>query len=310
MIKTYLPVLILLLQLPLFGSEGGIGRYFPGTYAGVQAAILAPEGPGLYLTDVSTYYVGRERTFQLSPTGDLVRVIAKGESYENELGFVYVPKIDWKNVYFGFGAAVPFTTVRAHLRFPDLHTDKTDKSGWTFGDIFFHPFLLELDYHPHYFLATVRIYTPSAWFHKTNAASPGSHFWTYVPALAYTYFKKEEGLDFSVYAGIDLNTKNHATQYTSGAMAHIDVTINQSFKNGFGIGITGSWMQQITNDTGTLAKLLHGYKGRALGIGPDLTYSYRNGNFGLDFELIWEHEFNTHNRIHGNNIFFNINAKL
>ena len=80
------------------------------------------------------------------------------------------------------------------------------------------------------------------------------------------------------------------------------------FKNGLGVGLVSSWIHQITDDQGTTADALDGFRGRAFGIGPAFTYSMHVGTCHLDFNACWVHEFENKNYVEGN--MFMVNATL
>ena len=80
------------------------------------------------------------------------------------------------------------------------------------------------------------------------------------------------------------------------------------FKNGFGIGFVESWIQQITDDGGSVPAGLHGFRGRAFGIGPIVTYSTKLGKSHLDFSARWIHDFDVSKRVEGDG--FNFTASL
>jgi len=57
-------------------------------------------------------------------------------------------------------------------------------------------------------------------------------------------------------------------------MFHWDVMVIQHLSERVGFGVIGSNLTQITNDTGPIANFLHGFEGRAWGIGP-MAFTWR-----------------------------------
>ena len=82
-----------------------------------------------------------------------------------------------------------------------------------------------------------------------------------------------------------------ATLYDNGIISDLEGLAIKRFKNGFGIGFVGSWIQQVTDDGGKAAQALNGFVGRAFGIGPIVTYSTKLGKSHLDFSARWIHDF-------------------
>jgi uncharacterized membrane protein len=72
------------------------------------------------------------------------------------------------------------------------------------------------------------------------------NYWTFTPTLSYTYFDMKRGLDLSVVAGIDFNTRNPDTDYTSGALAHVDASLMQYLSKNFAIGMVRQWLIELT----------------------------------------------------------------
>lgn len=80
----------------------------------------------------------------------------------------------------------------------------------------------------------------------------------------------------------------------------LEGTIIKRFKSEFGIGVIGSWIQQLNDDGGAMADSLNGFVGHAFGVGPILTYTTKLGKkSNLDFNARWVHEFENHNRPEG-----------
>src|SRR5439155_13421738 len=71
---------------------------------------------------------------------------------------------------------------------------------------------------------------------------------------------------------MEFDTGDPAANYDNGILSDLEVLAIKRFKNGFGIGFVESWIQQITDDGGSVPAGLHGFRGRAFGIGPIITY--------------------------------------
>lgn len=69
----------------------------------------------------------------------------------------------------------------------------------------------------------------------------------------------------------------------------------KTYKNGWGIGGVFGWIQQYSADKGGLADRLDGFKGRSLGVGPNVGYSTKIGRdkktqFSFTARVIYEFE--------------------
>jgi hypothetical protein len=54
---------------------------------------------------------------------------------------------------------------------------------------------------------------PNGAWENGDIASIGLNYWTFTPAIAFTYLVPEHGLDLSASLGVDINTKNTDTDY-------------------------------------------------------------------------------------------------
>jgi len=64
--------------------------------------------------------------------------------------------------------------------------------------------------------------------------------------------------------------------------------------------VIGSNLTQIINDTGSVAKFLHGFEGRAWGVGPLALYVAKLEKPGIFLQLRWINEFEVANLLKGN----------
>jgi hypothetical protein len=92
--------------------------------------------------------------------------------------------------------------------------------------------------------------------------------WTVMPNFGHTYLWKKRGLEFDNFVGFDIYSQNTTTNYTSGTVFHWDAMVVQYLSKRVGFGAIGANVTQITKDSGAVANLLHGFEGRAWGVGP------------------------------------------
>ena len=72
----------------------------------------------------------------------------------------------------------------------------------------------------------------------------------------------------------------------------------------------GSNLTQITNDTGPVANFLHGFEGRAWGVGPLLLYVAKVEKPGVVLQLRWVNEFRVTNLLKGNTLMLGVTLTL
>jgi hypothetical protein len=107
---------------------------------------------------------------------------------------------------------------------------------------------------------------------------------------------------------MEFDTEDTATHYQNGILSDLEVLAIKRFKCGLGIGVVGSWIQQVTDDRGATADVLSGFSGRALGIGPIVTYSTKLGKSHLDLNARWVHDLDVSKRVEGDG--FNLSVSL
>lgn len=128
--------------------------------------------------------------------------------------------------------------------------------------------------------------------------------------MAYTKIFPQANVELSAAWGLQFDTENTATHYQNGILSDLEGTIIKRFKSEFGIGVIGSWIQQLNDDGGAMADNLNGFVGHAFGVGPILTYSTKVGKSNLDFNARWVHEFENRNRPEGDLFQFSANLKF
>jgi len=102
-------------------------------------------------------------------------------------------------------------------------------------------------------------------------------------------------------------------------MFHWDGMVIQYLSMRAGFGVIGSNLTQITNDTGgfrvpgfnlTTATFLHGFEGRAWGVGPMALYVAKVEKPGVVLQLRWVNEFEVTNLLKGNTLMLGVTLTL
>lgn len=155
-------------------------------------------------------------------------------------------------------------------------------------------------------------YAPTGNYTAGKLANTGKNFWTVSPSIELMYLGKQNGIEASLFTGVDFNSENKDTNYKSGTQFHMDGTLAQHFPlwGGLaGVGINGYYYKQIAADSGSGATL-GDFKGMTTGAGPAISYTTKVGQHGITGELKWLHEFETKNRLEGDIIFFKLIATM
>ena len=118
---------------------------------------------------------------------------------------------------------------------------------------------------------------PTGEYDKNRLANLSTNTWTFIPGVAYTKIFPKANVEVSATWGLQFDTENTATGYHNGILSDLEGTVIKRFKPDFGIGVIGSWIDQLTDDGGTTADRLNGFVGRAFGVGPITTYSTKVG---------------------------------
>jgi hypothetical protein len=295
-----------------YAPEAAAGRYIPGVFAQPGAGVVPPV-PGFYWGVSHLVYDGSASANIDVPIGDDLVFGLKARLFSTVIGGMMVPDFDLPgNWTYAVQVGVPL--VNWSWARADLNTLTRIDEKVAFGDMSFTPVLLgwhneALDT---FFNVGLTVFAPTGFWAKDNIAIIGLNYWTFTPAIGFTRIWAEEGIDFSMKAGIDLNTTNKATDYYSGAMAHFDASLTKNLTENFALGVFGGVLWQVEDDRGGngLADRLDGFRGRQLTVGPLLKYKAKFDRTEIDFTLSWAPEFYTKNRLEGNAVFLNASGKF
>jgi hypothetical protein len=155
------------------------------------------------------------------------------------------------------------------------------------------------------------IWAPTGLWRTGNISNVGMGVVTFMPNFGHTYYWKKHKVQFDNFVGFDIYQRNRATNYGSGTMFHWDgMGVKYFGEKKLGIGAVIANQTQITDDSGPLADLLHGFAGRKWGVGPTIIYSARADNPGVTLQFRWINEFAVTNMLKGNvfmaGVYFNL----
>lgn len=309
--KTLLLATTILLSLPVVAEEGGSGHYMPGSMSSFMDGVPTDQ---TFITrlNILDYQGSYEHSLPFAGTEAAdVDVSSKAIG----LTMLYRPDIDLgENWSYAFSATIPYVDMKVSADVFASSGDfrKTD-SDTALGDIILMPLMLNQhinsDLNLNYRIA---LYAPTGSYEVGALANTGKNFWTVEPTIAAVYMGQENGIEASIFAGVDFNQENNDTNYKSGVQAHLEGTLAQHFPLWGGLagaGVTGFYYNQLTGDSGEGATY-GGFKARSVGAGPTLSFIKKAGNTDIMAELKWLHEFSTTKRVKGDTIFLKIMAKF
>lgn len=308
---TFLASIIACTALSAFAEEGGSGHYMPGSMSSFMDGVPA-EPTFITRLNVIDYQGNYEHSL---PFSGLEASNVDVSSQAIALTMLYRPQIDLgTNWSYAFSATIPFVDMKVTADVTGLENDfaKTD-TAQGLGDIVLMPLMLNQnindDLNINY---RVALYAPTGNYEVGSLANTGKNFWTVEPTIAAVYLGQKNGIEASLFAGVDFNQENDDTDYKSGIQAHLEGTLAQHFPLWGGLasgGISGFYYNQITGDSGDGANF-GDFKARSVGAGPVMSFVKKAGDSDILAELKWLHEFSTAKRVQGDTIFLKVMAKF
>lgn len=317
--KILLPALFSALVLvgPGRAEEGGSAHYMPGAAASFVDAFPGKPG-GVAVLNYFTYYDASASANRSLPIGGLLSAGVDATAYADTLVGIY--QVPWKVLGGGLalGLSVPYVWMEVEGNAQRIQPNGTlgpvfdarDTANGV-GDMTLFPFILgwtnlvpdlKLD-------ARLGIYMPTGDYEEGRLANVGKNYWTFEPGIMASWLSSKIGTEITLYTGVDFNTENDETDYTSGTSLHLDLTVAQHlplFGGFIGVGANGFYYQQITGDSGSGARL-GDFEGMTLGVGPVLSYVHSLGSKAqLLSELKWLPELDTDDRLEGDYIWFKL----
>lgn len=276
---------------PAQATEGGASQYQGGASQFYGAAI--PPFPGTYMLSQVNIY-GANRTND--GNGNKIPIDFSLKVYANTFRFMHVTDIKFAGADVWGQLVVP--VVHGNLSAMgrrDTQTSVADTTGsvglaWHVDQ---NTFTLGLD-----------VAAPTGRYRKENLFNIGTNHWSFQPVVGYKHFDPQ-GLDISLLPRLVFNTRNTATDYTSGNEFYVDYAVGWNF-GPTKLGLVGYAYRQLTDDEGRGVGA-DGNRGKAFAIGPSLTYSF---NPGLNVSGAWQRELVAEHRTQGNFLWLNLAFKL
>ncbi|WP_204736507.1 SphA family protein [Gluconacetobacter azotocaptans] len=288
-------------------TEGGAGHYIVGAYVTPVAGVLPPQ-PGLYWSDVNLYYdAGARKSQEIPVAGNVVTGLHAAFS-SFALSAIYVSNLHVGPVAFAAGITWPGQYLDARGSIGRL--SRSDTSGGL-RDMIITPVILGWHSGGHFLRGRIDIFAPTGPYNRGSLANIGMNYRTFTPTVSYSWTQPKIGLDISENVGIDVNTTNDKTKYRSGALFHLDTAATKTIGTaGPGLGLAGSLLYQITDDTGALAIHLGGFQGRSFAVGPVGRYTFKVGGMAINSSLRWLPEFAVRKRPSGNAVYLSFTGRF
>lgn len=279
-----------LLASTAIATEGGGGAYANGS-EGFMTGAMPP--PGSYLVSYNTYYTA-DKFANDNPAFDDFKV----STAATILRAIHVTD---KKILGGNWAMHAFL-VAADVDVNLGASGRQDRAGM--GDFIFSPLAIGWHSGNWHWIAAVDFYLPTGRYDKNDLANIGRNYATIEPLFAFTY-RNPEGYELSMKTMFDHNYENRDTKYRSGNELHADFVAAKHFGN-WAVGIGGYAYKQTSGDSGEGA-VLGDFKGRALALGPQVSYSTAGG---LNIQGRYQREFDVQNRPEGNKFWLNLAIAL
>jgi len=305
------------LTATLRAEEGGSAHYMPGTTASFIDAFPGQPG-GLAILNYFTYYDGSAGASRQLMLGGTLTAGLDATCYADTLVGLY--QAPW-NVLGGglaFGVAVPYVWLDVKGQVQRISPNGTLGTAFNakqstdgIGDMTLIPLMLGwTNLLPDFKLDTrLSIFAPTGGYEQGRIANAGKNYWTFEPGIMASWLSSKIGLEASLFAGVDFNTRNDATDYQSGTSLHLDATLAEHLPlaGGFiGVGANAFYYQQISSDSGTGARL-GGFEGMTTGVGPVLSYVHGLGQKSqLLAEVKWLPEVDVNHRLKGEYVWFKL----
>lgn len=299
-----------LLPSVLRAEEGAGGHYVPGATATFIDTL--PGKPAFVVANAFTFYDGSASVSRPILFGRQVTLDAHATAYADTLFGVYQTPVRLLGGNYAVAAAIPFVWLDVKGTVTPPVGSAVNKSDSTsgLGDITLYPFMLGWTNRPDLkYDVRLGIYAPSGDYEVGKLANAGRNYWTFEPAASVSWLSTKIGTEVSVFAGLDFNTENDATDYQSGTSFHLEGTVAQHLPLGkagiIGVGANGFLYEQISGDSGSGATL-GSFEGRTAGVGPVISFVRKIGKTDLAAEVKWLPELNVEKRLKGDTIWFKL----
>ena len=295
----------------VFGVEGGLGRPISGATINPYAGLVPPL-PGFAVGVTEAYYDASIGGGTTVPIGVNLTLGVDMKASFTPITILYIWPTQGKEWNFASAIGIPLAYVEAKANVTlGPFTGQVRDHDFGLFDIVIVPIVASYHISQTDHLAfNFTVWAPTGEYDKNRLANLSTNTWTFIPGVAYTKIFPKANVELSGTWALEFDTENTATGYQNGILSDLEAAAIKRFKCGAGIGVIGSWIQQLTDDGGTTADRLNGFAGRAFGVGPILTYSTEVGKSHLDFNARYVHEFENRKRPEGDLFQFSATLKF
>ena len=235
---------LLLITPILHAEEGGSGHYMPGSMSSFIDGV--PTEPTFIARFNYLHYDGDINANRSIPIAGMSVLDANAKSDAYGLTMLWAP--DWdmgKKWSYAMSTTIPWVSIKVEADGETSPSGKTLRGNLSdkengLGDIVLMPLMfnynVNMDLNTNFRLG---IYAPTGEYEVGRLANTGKNFWTIEPTAAIIYFGQKNGREASLFFGVDFNTENEDTNYTSGIQAHLDGTLAQHFPSGVASPVQG-----------------------------------------------------------------------
>lgn len=263
-------------------GENGGGAYPLGAES---LAVAQVPPPGTYLLTYTNYYTADRLN---DAHGNSAVPGFSVDAFANIARIVHVTHRKLLGATVAMQAFVPVVDLTVHAA-----GARQNKFG--LGDLIVNPLILSWRKDKLNIVATMDTFVPTGRYRAGDLANISRNYWTFEPVLAVTYADPKGGPELSAKLMYDFNTKNAATQYSSGQDFHADLAAAYNF-NPLTVGVAAYYDKQTTDDRQYGVKVgPDGYRGEVFAAGPLLRYQLGH----VPITAQWQHEFVANNRTQG-----------
>ena len=293
---------VLVSAASLLAEEGGIGHYMPGAMATlIDGAPALPDS--LTVTVAFNSYNGSFESTQSTPVGGSLWLGVSRRAYTTTTTGYATFREPFLGSILSVGFAVPYTFLDISANAVGVNAGQSvTEEASSVGDIMLIPAALNWLQGPLRYQLLFPIYAPTGSYSVGRLANIGRNTWAFEPTIGVRYLGTESLVEFTSFAAVGFSTTNEDTDYKSGTVFHWEATFAKHGKlnaeESWGVGLSGFYYRQITDDSGAGA-VLGGFRAQSAGLGPVLSYVNRGKLHTSALELKWLPEFNAKNRPEG-----------
>lgn len=279
-------------------GEGAFSLYLQGTWDDFAPALWGPPGA---LVKLDNFYL--DQSVGARPLGGRIAADADVRTIGTIVKLAYQAEGGILGARFGAAVAIPLTwdmTVEPSISAGPYDVNRRDAASGL-GDIYVSPVMLNWTLGNHHLTFAPGVFMPTGSYSTTRLANPGRNQWGFNIGGSWTWLHPTRGHEISVTAGYIINTRNAATDYTTGDAIHVDWLIGQHFSEQFGVGFIGYWYQQVTDDSGNrpLSFATRGFRGSGVGLGAAVLWTPASLGGRASLIAKWIHDVDSTNRFRG-----------